>query len=571
MNQDGDHKGVDAGTRGYDFGSGRKDVAIESFGYSAPSSLSRKPILYVANIPTNIDESDLIGVFSAAGSVTNLVVRRDPVTRAHLGGAFLTYADERSAESAIENWHNKARLTGTSAFLQISVVDSSQVQFSSPVVHMSTPQHQSTTPPKPPSQQELPGASSMLPAGLCMTTQQPQIQQQQATAQHATSYASHYGTQSGLAINGVAGGGTGVDSDDSLGLGVNVRGSLGLGGLGGVSSTVVDDSVKLFVGMLPKSLGETELRAMFCPFGELKEIHVIRGPDGNSKGCAFVKYVDPQPAILAIEHLHECIPPMSTRPLVVKFADRQGRKKGKGLKDGEMDGDYMEDSVFTHSTSPSLGGGYGGFQGLVTTGSPPVSDGGVGGYGSTGSGSLVGEFGGLGSHHHQHHVPQQQGRILGDGVGGLSSNTFSSTLSGDSLASLSLLSHSLGGGGGGGMDSDRGMVEYTNSSGIPSLIGGSGGGPASFRPPEGPSGANLFIYHLPRDLTDQDLATLFAGFGNIISAKVFVDKKTSESKGFGFVSYEAVDCAEVAIASMNGFQIGTKRLKVQHKRTMGGN
>jgi RNA recognition motif-containing protein len=49
----------------------------------------------------------------------------------------------------------------------------------------------------------------------------------------------------------------------------------------------------------------------------------------------------------------------------------------------------------------------------------------------------------------------------------------------------------------------------------------------------GPPGANLFIYHLPRDLTDADLATLFANFGNVISAKVFVDKKTSDSKGFG--------------------------------------
>lgn len=46
-------------------------------------------------------------------------------------------------------------------------------------------------------------------------------------------------------------------------------------------------------------------------------------------------------------------------------------------------------------------------------------------------------------------------------------------------------------------------------------------------------GANLFIYHLPRDLTDADLATLFAPFGAVLSAKVFVDKKTAESKGFG--------------------------------------
>ena len=59
-------------------------------------------------------------------------------------------------------------------------------------------------------------------------------------------------------------------------------------------------------------------------------------------------------------------------------------------------------------------------------------------------------------------------------------------------------------------------------------------------PTVGPPGANLFIYHLPRDLTDADLATLFSPFGHVVSAKVFVDKKTSDSKGFGFVSYDAV-------------------------------
>lgn len=49
----------------------------------------------------------------------------------------------------------------------------------------------------------------------------------------------------------------------------------------------------------------------------------------------------------------------------------------------------------------------------------------------------------------------------------------------------------------------------------------------------GPPGANLFIYHLPNDLTDADLATAFAPFGHVISAKVFLDKRTGESKGFG--------------------------------------
>ena len=86
------------------------------------------------------------------------------------------------------------------------------------------------------------------------------------------------------------------------------------------------------------------------------------------------------------------------------------------------------------------------------------------------------------------------------------------------------------------------------------------------RPREGPAGANLFVYHLPHDLTDADLATAFNPFGNVISAKVYVDKFTGESKGFGFVSYDSVIAAEAAIEQMNGFQIGNKRLKVQHKR-----
>ncbi|XP_023297072.2 CUGBP Elav-like family member 2 isoform X3 [Lucilia cuprina] len=84
---------------------------------------------------------------------------------------------------------------------------------------------------------------------------------------------------------------------------------------------------------------------------------------------------------------------------------------------------------------------------------------------------------------------------------------------------------------------------------------------------EGPEGSNLFIYHLPQEFTDTDLASTFLPFGNVLSAKVFIDKQTNLSKCFGFVSYDNPLSASAAIQAMHGFQIGTKRLKVQLKRS----
>jgi len=50
-----------------------------------------------------------------------------------------------------------------------------------------------------------------------------------------------------------------------------------------------------------------------------------------------------------------------------------------------------------------------------------------------------------------------------------------------------------------------------------------------------------------------------------------VNKETGLSRGFGFVSYESKADADLAIQQMNGFRLGSKRLKVQHKRGMGNN
>ncbi|WCJ28266.1 RNA-binding (RRM/RBD/RNP motifs) family protein [Euphorbia peplus] len=61
----------------------------------------------------------------------------------------------------------------------------------------------------------------------------------------------------------------------------------------------------------------------------------------------------------------------------------------------------------------------------------------------------------------------------------------------------------------------------------------------------------LFVSGLSRLTTDDKLKEAFSPFGQLVEAKVVVDRATGRSKGFGFVTYTTMEEAEKAREEMN--------------------
>ncbi|XP_058806447.1 CUGBP Elav-like family member 4 isoform X3 [Phymastichus coffea] len=351
---------------------------------------------------------------------------------------------------------------------------------------------------------------------------------------------------------------------------------------------------KLFVGMLSKQQTEEDVRQLFNPFGTIEECTILRGPDGTSRGCAFVKFSAHQEAQSAITSLHGSqTMPGASSSLVVKYADTEKERQLRRMQ--QMAGNMSLISPFVFNQFGPYGAAYAQQQAALMAA-------------ATAQGPYISPITALAAAGQMPHalngmpnavVPPTSGASAGQAVNGALPSLPSPTMPNFNMAAQTP----------NGQPAASDPAVYTN--GIPQTYPGPQGLPngeaalqhaaaypgmqvypgaaypavygqfpqaipqpmAAVAPQQregcsmsGPEGCNLFIYHLPQEFGDAELMQMFIPFGNVISSKVFIDRATNQSKCFGFVSFDNQACAQAAIQAMNGFQIGMKRLKVQLKR-----
>ncbi|XP_031442100.1 CUGBP Elav-like family member 3 isoform X3 [Clupea harengus] len=503
--------------------------------------------LFIGQIPRNLEEKDLKPIFEQFGKIYELTVIKDKYTGMHKGCAFLTYCARESALKAQNALHEQKTLPGMNRPIQVKPADSE---------------------------------------------------------------------------------GRGEDR-------------------------------KLFVGMLGKQQTDTDVKKMFEAFGSIEECTVLRGPDGTSKGCAFVKYQNNAEAQAAISSLHGSRTlPGASSSLVVKFADTE---KERGIRRMQQ----VASQLGVISPMSLHLGAYNAYTQAVSNNAytQAVSNNAyaqalVQQQALVAQSAYLSPVATVASLQMQQLAALNPNSIIATPIGTplgtpLASITPSSGSCGCEVNDLQYFSAMCAGtstpptiaatavsampppltvnsyppappNGQSATESlytngvhpyqapspvldplqqaYAGMQHYTATYpaayGLvgqpfphqPTLVAQQPQQQQQLQQREGnhgyylsrqtpltatsylsPEGCNIFIYHLPQEFTDSEMLQMFLPFGNVISAKVFVDRATNQSKCFGFVSFDNPASAQAAIQSMNGFQIGMKRLKVQLKRPKDAN
>jgi len=76
----------------------------------------------------------------------------------------------------------------------------------------------------------------------------------------------------------------------------------------------------------------------------------------------------------------------------------------------------------------------------------------------------------------------------------------------------------------------------------------------------------LYVGNLPYSVNDASLHQNFSEYGNVLSAKVMMDRDTGRSKGFGFVEMATDAEAQAAIQGLNGQSVDGRSINVNVAR-----
>jgi RNA recognition motif-containing protein len=80
---------------------------------------------------------------------------------------------------------------------------------------------------------------------------------------------------------------------------------------------------------------------------------------------------------------------------------------------------------------------------------------------------------------------------------------------------------------------------------------------------------NIFVGNLSFDTREQDIRTLFEGYGTVDRVSVVTDRDTGQPRGFAFVEMSNNAEGDQAIAAINGHEVGGRALNVNEARPKG--
>ncbi|XP_030043598.1 CUGBP Elav-like family member 6 isoform X11 [Microcaecilia unicolor] len=302
---------------------------------------------------------------------------------------------------------------------------------------------------------------------------------------------------------------------------------------------------KLFVGMLGKQQSEDDVRRLFEPFGQIEECTILRGPDGASKGCAFVKYGSHAEAQAAISRLHGSqTMPGASSSLVVKFADTDKERTLRRMH--QMAGQL---GIFNPMTIQF--GAYGAYTQAIMQQQAALM--------AAAQGTCLNPMAAI--------AAAQMQQMAAFNVSGLvaapmTPSSGTSTPPGISTATVPSIAAPIG------VNGFSALPPQTNGQPASETIYTNGIHPY---PAQSPTVADPLQQAYAGMQHYAGPAAYPAAYAPISQAFPQQPTIIPQQQREGFVSFDNPASAQAAIQSMNGFQIGMKRLKVQLKRPKDAN